>query len=173
MEDMVRQFDGDTGEFIAEHDSVEDACAATGVSAQGLQRVMCGFQRKAAGFLWTSADQPPPLPSKRMCASRRGVRNNVPRMRALDDETPETTDTPDTPAASDVLVAVRCAVEIRNILVAHGVDPGHIDNVTLKFFEARSATQRDMHEVFARAHAAADWNMVHATATLISALGNA
>lgn len=173
-EDRVRQFDGDTGEFIAEHDSVEAAVAATGVSADGLRRVLRGYQLKARGFRWTSANEPPPLPTKRMSAARHDVdevRNNVPHMRALDDL--HAVDPPATPVISDVLVAARYATEIRTILAGHGVAPGNIHNVTLKFFEAPTATQRDMHEVFARAHAAADWNMVHVTAALISSLGRA
>ena len=70
MDSRVRQFDGRTGEFIAEHESAVAASRATGASVTGVCRVLMGYQHKAGGYRWTGVDSPPPLPVKRMCPAR-------------------------------------------------------------------------------------------------------
>lgn len=149
-EGRVRQFDGRTGEYITEYESAEAASAASGASLAGVRRALEGFQLKAAGFRWTRADSPPPLPVKRTCAAR--LRHDLfPVTPAADVHMgfhPATRSTVDvhtpplfTPVGHaptfDDLLSVVCAVEpfhepatlltqIRAIMRVHGVLPSDI-----------------------------------------------
>ena len=197
-EGRVRQFDGYSGEFIAEFESVEAASASTGASLTGVRRVLAGFQHKAAGYRWTDVDAPPPLPSKRPCPPRRL------EMDASGADVPPTpTPTPTTtevylaaplapplapplrppPPSFDDLLSVICALEpfheaavhlteIRSILGAHGVDPAEIRGVTLRYFLATPDAQRKLWVLLRTAHETDEWAMVRATAMLVSAISD-